>query len=433
MLSVCFLRVKNLNYDEALNYIHSLRYFEKDPSLGRMRKLMDYLGNPQDKLSFIHVAGTNGKGSVCHMLYNVLTENGRNAGLYTSPYIMDFRERFQTSNGMISKQNLSELTVKIKTATDECGISLNEFEFITALAFCCFYESDCDIVVLETGLGGRFDSTNIIKRPLASVITSISLDHTEILGDTVSLIAAEKAGIIKPGCPVVTPMTQNDDALEVIMREAAEKSSDVYTANVNSFKTVRRTKTATELSLGENDKYHLSLIGDYQIENLSVVLECVRILNTKGFSLDSDKVKDGIAHTVIPARMETLCSSPTLIIDGAHNPDGIRNAFSTLEKHGISNCPIVVYAGMKDKDYQSIIEFFCYRVSKLIFTLPDNVRAESPNVLKQMADAVGLESEVIEHSDDAVGYALNIAGENDTVFVCGSFYLAGEVRKVFKN
>ncbi len=422
-----------MNYDEALNYIHSLRHFEKDPSLDRIRKLMNYLGNPQDKLNFIHVAGTNGKGSVCHMLYHILTENGKKVGLYTSPYIVDFRERFQTSNGMISKQDLAELTLKIKTATDECGISLNEFEFITALAFCCFYESDCDIVVLETGLGGRFDSTNIIKKPLVSVITSISLDHTEILGNTVLLIAEEKAGIIKPGCPIVTPMTQNDDAFEVIMREAAERNSDLYTANVNSFKAVRRTKTATELSLGENDKYYLPLIGDYQIENLSVVLECVRILNAKGFSLDSDKVKDGISHTVIPARMETVCSSPTLIIDGAHNPDGIRNAFSTLEKHGISNRPIVVYAGMKDKDYQSIIEFFGGRVSKLILTSPDNIRAENPNVLKRTADAAGVEAEVIEHSDDAVGYALNIAGVNDTVFVCGSFYLAGEVRRIFKN
>lgn len=423
-----------MNYSEAVEYIHSLRHFEKDPSLKRMSRLTELLGNPQDKLQFIHVAGTNGKGSVCFLLYNVLKANGVNAGLYTSPYIEDFRERFQTADeGLISEAELAYLTEKIKCVTKENGLSVNEFEFITALAFCFFAQKGCKAVVLETGLGGRFDSTNIIKKPLVSVITSISLDHTAILGNTVEEIATEKSGIIKAGCPVVTSMNQNPDALQIIIREAAQKGCELLTPNPNAFEIEKRTIHTTELLLGSCDRYILPLIGNFQLENLAVVLECVRILNRFGFLLDNSKVKAGIKQTVIPARMECVCEAPAVIIDGSHNPDGIANAFNTLKQYGISSNPIVVYAGMRDKAYEEILAFFKGRVKKLILTAPDNIRAESPYILKEAADMLGIECEIAEQSRQSLELAFRSASDDDTVFVCGSFFLAGEVRSLLKK
>ena len=195
-----------MNYTEARDYVDATERFGIKPGLERIIKMMAYVGNPQDKLKFVHVAGTNGKGSTSTMLASILTNSGYKTGLFTSPYVIDFRERFMVDGEMISEEEFAEIMTKVRTVNDlleKSGCSLTQFELITAVALLWFVQKECDVVVLECGLGGRLDSTNVIKNPLCSVITKISLDHTDILGDTVEKIAAEKAGIIKPGCPVV--------------------------------------------------------------------------------------------------------------------------------------------------------------------------------------------------------------------------------------
>lgn len=280
-----------MNYNETLSYIHSLNKFGSVLGLERITKLLDKLGNPEKELKFIHVAGTNGKGSTCTMLSSVYIDAGLKTGLYTSPYVIDFRERIQVNGKFIEKECLTVLSDKIK----ETGVVVTEFEFITALAFLYFKEQKCDIVILEVGMGGRFDATNAIENPLCSVITRIDLDHTDYLGDTIEKIAFEKCGIIKKGSPTISYPIQEYGSLTTIQN----RSEKLIVPDINSLRILSSDINGNRF-IYKDTEYYTRLVGKHQIYNALTVIETVREVGLA----DSQNIKLGIANAVLPARIE---------------------------------------------------------------------------------------------------------------------------------
>lgn len=390
-----------MTYDDAVKYYTASPKFLKTLGNEALLKLLSYLENPQDKLSFIHVAGTNGKGSVSLMIAETLSLTGKKIGLFTSPYINRFNERVQINGENIPDSDLVRLTEKIKSAISHLDIELSAFAKITALAFLYFTEQKCDIVVLETGLGGRLDATNVIKKPLISVITRIALDHTEILGDTISKIAVEKCGIIKQNCPVATLKNQDADALSVIS-DFAEKCGSVLI-----------------LSKDKCD-FELGLSGDYQKENAALSEACLRFLG-----IDESLIREGFKKSRWPARFEFVRED--LLIDGAHNPNGVTALLSSLKS---LNRPIhFVTAMMKDKDVEKsakLIDDFGGRITATQIDSPRCIKAED---FKNYFKNANAEPDAIK----AVYSALKNAKDGELVCVLGSLYLAGEIRKEFTN
>ena len=310
-----------MNYEEALSYIHSLLVFGSQPGLERISELLEKLGNPQNKLKFIHVAGTNGKGSTCTMLSSVYKQAGYKTGLYTSPYIVDFRERMQIGGEYIPQDTLARLTKRVK----DTGVVVTEFEFITALAMLWFLEENCDIVILEVGLGGRFDATNIIKAPLCSVIMKIDYDHTAILGDTIEQITAEKCGIIKDNAPTVSYPLQEPAALNVIV----EHNAHTVVPNLNNLEIVSSGIKGNSF-IYNGAEYSTKLIGQHQVYNAITAIEAV---NAAGLKVSQADIVTGIKNAQIPARMELISENPLVFLDGAHNPNGAEAISAFMEKY----------------------------------------------------------------------------------------------------
>ena len=318
-----------MNYTEALEYIHSVNWTFCKPGLERITALCEALGDPQKDLKFIHVAGTNGKGSFCSMTESVLRAAGYKTGLYTSPYIKVFNERMQVCGEMISNEELASLTEYVKPIADAMTDKPTEFELITAIAFEYFKRHKCDVVVLEAGMGGRLDSTNIIREPRLSVITGIALDHTAFLGDTVEKIAAEKAGIIKDKSPI---LWGGDDmsARAVIETTAREKGSEFFFVDYEKLQNINATLDGTTLDFCEHKDIKIALLGLYQPKNTAVVLSAVDILRKEGMDIPESAVKKGLLAARWQARFEILSREPLVIFDGAHNPQGIDSAVMSI-------------------------------------------------------------------------------------------------------
>ncbi len=404
-----------MNYNEALEYIHSLLVFGSQPGLERITELLGKLGNPQDSLKFIHVAGTNGKGSTCTMLSEVYKAAGLKTGLYTSPYIVDFRERMQINGEYIAKEDLARLCERVKAA----GITVTEFEFITALAMLWFYEQKCDIVILEVGLGGRYDATNIIKSPLCSVIMKIDLDHTAVLGDTVEQIAFEKCGIIKDGTPTVTYPLQDEGALAVI-----KENSQKLIIPETEYLTVVSSSIGGNAFVYKGRSYRTRLVGRHQIYNAITVIETV---DAAGININASAVSDGIAAATVPARLELISEKPIVFLDGAHNPNGAQALSDFMRRY---NGDIVAVAGMMaDKNCDGFLKTVLRYCSSLItVTVKENPRSISAEELCQMAGAYISDVTAAEDYDSAIELALKKSGGVKPVFVFGSLYLAGAVR-----
>lgn len=403
-----------MDYNEALNYIHSLERFGSRPGLERIERLLSLLGNPQKDLRFIHVAGTNGKGSTCAMTASALKKAGYKTGLYISPYITCFRERIQVNGEYISEEDLAVLTKKVK----DTGIEVTEFEFITAVAFLYFKMQRCDVVVLETGLGGRLDATNVIPAPLSAVITGIDKDHTGVLGDTIEKIAAEKCGIIKSDCPVFTTHSQKTEAMKVI-----ESFADPITPDPSQLSVIKSDLSGNEF-IYKGEKFNTTLIGKHQIENALLAIE---ILKGCTLPMSLEDIKSGIAETVFPARLELICKNPIVMLDGAHNPHGAAALAEEMCKH--KNVTLIT-GMMADKDCEqvmSIIASCCKRV--ITVTVNENLRSIPAEELALLAS---------NYCDDvyaAQSYreALEKTTEKDTVFIAGSLYLAGGIRELAIN
>lgn len=406
-----------MTYNDALEYIGSRLRFGIKPGLSRTEELLEKLGNPQKKLNCIHVAGTNGKGSVCAMISAVLTASGAKTGLYTSPYISCFRERMQINSEMISEAELSDIIAFIRPYADTID-DITEFELITCAAFLWFYEKKCDVVVLETGLGGRFDSTNIIESPICSVITKIGLDHTSILGSTIEEIAFEKAGIIKSGCPVVSAI-QRDEAMSAISQTAQSHKSPLIKAG--------RCTPLIESISGTDAKYdnmqlHIPLAGSHQLENAAAAIEALRIAG-----IDDNTIISGIANASIPARLEYLEESPSCIIDGAHNPDGADTLAYALDNLTAGRRKIAVIGMLADKDYNDVIAKLAPQFDIAVTADGFSNRELSSEELSRLMDPY-TKTVIGGTFDKALAAAQQLADDNDIIVVCGSLYLAGALR-----
>lgn len=412
-----------MNYNQSVEYIHSLLQFGIKPGLERISMLLSALGDPQEQIKTVHIAGTNGKGSTSTHLANILTSAGYKTGLYTSPYVLSFCERIQINGQTVSEEIIAEAITRVRAEIEKLnadGVVITEFEAITAAAFLCFFELGCEYAVVETGLGGRFDATNVLSSPCACVITSVSFDHTKILGDTLSKIAFEKCGIIKNGVSVITSANQKNEVLDVIRKTASEKNADLIIANPKTALAVSD-KLGETVFLYKNEKYTLRLNGVHQIENAVNAIETARLLG-----VPEKAIKDGTAKTQMLARMEIIGENPLIIRDGGHN-EGCANALRDfILRYGIKNIKMVV-GMMADKDTEKYLKLVCPLCKSVITCTPSNPRAESAENLLKIAEKYCSDCTAEDDPKKAYSRILKSANADDTVLVCGSFYLMSDI------
>lgn len=423
-----------MTYEQVMEKINNLLRFGSKPGLERVTKLVELIGRPDKNLKFIHVAGTNGKGSVCAMLSSVLCRQGYKTGLFISPYIIDFRERMQINGEMIPENEFAEIVEKIYPYVQKMAENneiITEFEFITAIALKWFSEKNCDYVVLETGLGGRLDSTNIITSPLCSVITSISLDHVAVLGNTVEQIAFEKAGIIKPdGKTVYLP--QEDAVNNVIEQVAKNKNNIIYRANSSTIRIIAENIDGMDISYsGKTIKMRLS--GKHQIKNTAVAAAAIKALRDSGVEISPEAELYGIANAFQPARTECICGNPAILLDGAHNPDGIRALREHLDAVQNGKRIIMIIGMLADKDVSASLRLLSGIPAVVITTEPDNPRKMTAQELGELAKAVFPCVEVCNDPQIALNRARGIACDDDIILICGSLYLASQIRAKIIN
>ena len=424
-----------MTYRDAVYKINSLLRFGMKPGLERIQALLDRMGNPQKQLKFVHVAGTNGKGSACALLSSVLREAGYRTGLFTSPYITDFRERFQINGEEIPEETLARILGRLMPMVEEMaerGEVITEFELITALAFQWFYEEKCDVVVLEVGLGGRFDATNVIDTPLAAVIMSISLDHTAILGDTVEQIAFEKCGIVKEGGDVVLYPDQEEGVYGVVAHAVQNHNGRLVLPSPSSVREVSSSIEGTVASY-RDEKYQLPFLGAHQLKNAAAAFAALELLKEKGYRISREAMQAGVARAYIPARMEVLGRSPLVILDGAHNPGAARVLAQALEKYLPHRKIIGVMGMLKDKDSRSSLRSLASLFQALITASPKNPRALPAAELADRAREYCSQVFAEEELSKAICLARKLAGEDGAIVICGSLYLAGEIRPLLLN
>ncbi len=422
-----------MNYSEALEYIHSVCWKGSRPGLDRTIQLLGMMGDPQDKLKFVHVAGTNGKGSFCCMLSSILKEMGYKVGTYTSPFVRYFNERMAINGQMIGNDELAEITEYVKQYAEKMDDVPTEFELITAIGFEYFKRNNCDIVVLETGMGGRLDSTNVIKDPLLSVITGISLDHTGFLGNTLGEIAAEKAGIIKKGCPVVYGGCIGE-AFDVIENTAKEKSSEFYFATRESFSDIDFSLKGCTLSSPEYKDLFVSLVGEYQPSNIATVLKAVSVLNDRGIKITEQAVRLGMSKAYWPARFEIINEKPLIIYDGAHNPEGLRACIDSVKRFFGEQKVNVLSGVMADKDISEMLPVIKEVANKAFTVTPDNPRSMKSEVYAKHFNDFGIEAFPFETIEEGVRGAIT-ASEKDgcPIIALGTLYMYGDVRDALEN
>ncbi len=431
-------RTSAMTYEQALEYIHSVCWKGSRPGLERITELCERLGNPQDKLKFIHVTGTNGKGSTCAMTESVLRAAGYRTGLFTSPYVKHFNERMAVNGQSVSNERLAFVTSVVKTHADAMQDSPTEFELITAIAFVLFELEECDIVVLEAGMGGRLDSTNVIKNSVLSVITGVALEHTEYLGDTIEKIAAEKAGIIKPGCPVLyggpdfnAPETDENGqrtAFAVIKEKASELGSELHITEYDKLNVLKATLEKTTLEYGRYKNIEIPLLGLYQPQNCAKCLEIIDVLRTAGYDISAKAIRKGLKKTVWHARFEKLSEKPLVLYDGSHNPDGIEVAIKTIRHYFGENKVNILVGVMADKDYEGMMGALAPLVNKAFAVTPDNPRALPANELKNTFDGLGVSSIAFNSLPAGVKKAVAESKKTGTPLVClGSLYMYAEV------
>lgn len=420
-----------MTYENALNKIHSLLSFGSRPGLDRIKRLLELMGNPQDNLKFIHVAGTNGKGSVCQMISSVLTEQGYKTGLFISPYITDFRERIQINGKMISEEMLIdavENTFPLLEELSKQDCIITEFEYVMALEFYIHNKEKCDVVVLETGLGGLLDCTNVIKPPLCSVITTIGIDHTAVLGNTLEEITLQKCGIIKSGSFAVTS-AQAPSGAAVIEENAREKSVPLYKSESSQITLLSTDIEKTVFKYG-NTEITLNLTGLHQMENAKTALTALENLRCKGLlDISDESIKNGFKSAVNPARLEVISKKPLVILDGAHNPNGINALKKSLDYYIKDSKKICIMGMLKDKDSLSSIKLLENTFEEIITVPINNPRSLTETELSEKCKGHFKKVSPVKDIYLAFDYAFEKAKkENLSLIICGSLYLAGEIR-----
>lgn len=423
-----------MTINEAIDYIHSVNGLFCKPGLSRIRTLCEGLGDPQKDLKFIHVTGTNGKGSFCEMLTAVLTEAGLRVGRFTSPYLRYFNERIAIGSEPISDEALCRLVERVRPVADAMEDKPTEFELISALGFLYFKEMGCEVVVLEVGMGGRYDSTNVIDEALLSVFTGVALDHIAFLGDTVEKIAAEKAGIIKEGCPVLSAVTECGPAA-VIEAEAKAKHAPYAVLDKSSLRIKKCDLSGTVLDFGEHKDIEISLLGLYQPDNASLVLSAIDVLHGIGLSIPEDAVRRGMKAAYWPGRFEILKKEdPLILYDGAHNAQGIAAAVKSL-RHYFGEKRLTVLTGvLKDKDYGAIAKDLATVGAQAFTFTPSNPRALDAKAYAQVLKEKGIGATACASLKDAYENAFADARKNERPLVClGSLYTYKDLMDYIKN
>ncbi len=420
-----------MDYNEARAYIQSAVKFGSKLGLDTITALCARLGDPQDKLPFVHVAGTNGKGSTCAMISSILLKAGHKPGLFLSPHIAEHRDSLFVGGEMMPETAFAETMTEVKAAADALareGINATEFELLTAAAFVWFCRSGCGIAVLETGLGGRLDATNVVKTTRVSVITAVTMDHMQYLGNTLEKIAREKCGIIKPGSVTVSCADQPQEALSVIKAAAEERENDIIIPDPGQ--------------IGYNDlgldgikicyrgiEAHLKLPGRHQAGNAAAAIEAARALRERhGYHISDDAIRLGLEAAYLPARQEVLCGRPLVLLDGAHNLKGVQALAETVKAHLKGRRTAVVMGMLRDKQYDECIGIMARLCGKLFAVRPDNARALAAQEVAQAARAYGCDAAAYGDADAAVRDALDYCGPEGAVVICGSLYMANRMR-----
>lgn len=424
-----------MEYNDTLKKIHSFERLGMKLGLDRMQKLLGLMGNPEKKLKFIHVAGTNGKGSVCTMLASVMEQGGYKTGLYTSPAVIDFRERIKVNGQMIKKNSLTKITnniINVLESIDDEDFKITEFELVTAIAFEYFFEEKCDVVVLETGLGGRFDATNVIEHPLLSVITSISFDHTKILGDTLEKIAFEKCGIIKEKCDVVVYPDQEAGVMDVIRNQAELKKSKVFIPDLDKVKIVGEGLFTGTKVLFDGLEYHMNFVGKHQINNLCTALKALKILG-KRFNISQAAIFQGIDKAKVPARTEILLKNPLIILDGSHNISSVSALYDVVTQYAKGKNLKAIVGMLADKDVEASFSKILPIFKEVSIVSPNSFRALSVQNALSIALKYNKNSKSYDSLENAIEQAVSSLQDNDALIMFGSLYLSSEIKKIFKQ
>ena len=415
-----------------------VQYDESTFKLDDMRTLLGALGNPQDKVSLVHVAGTVGKGSTVAMLSAMLRGNGYTVGEYTSPHLTDIRERVVVDGEMISEESFTEILKDVVAAAKKEKLTPTFFELITAVAFKQFAEQAIDIAIIETGLGGRLDSTNVIT-PLISLITKIDLDHTNILGNTVEEIAREKAGIFKPSVPAIS--AHQSEEVTAVLKECAEESRTQVRIIANDIEFSARFgggidgKQHTRICVITEDSQYMHipvpLYGEHQATNCALAISAIDQLKKLGYEFEDLALYNSLAQTKLEGRMETVWHRPKIIVDGAHNPTALQTLIKSIGAHIPYDSMVCVFGCCQDKDVDGMLQRISLGADKIIFTKAQgNPRAAEPKVLqRQFAEISGKMTQVANTLPEALEIAAQAASRDDLICVMGSFYLVGETKK----
>ena len=421
-----------MNAEQAIAYIHSICWKGSIPGLGRTQELLEKMGNPEKKLKFVHIAGTNGKGSTAAMTASILSKAGYRTGLYTSPYIYRFHERIQVDGVEISDEDLTEITEYVKPLADSMAQSPTEFELVCCIAFEYFYRKKCDIVVLEVGMGGAWDATNVIEVPEVAVITNIGLDHTEYLGDTVEKIAETKSGIFKPhGHAVVYRSTPSVEA--VYERVCAERDVSLRKADFDGLVLKAHTLEGQVFDCGSRKNLVLPLLGDHQLHNASVVLSIADTLIGEGWKISEQNIYDGIRDVRWPGRFDIVCRKPLFIIDGGHNPQCIEALVKNIRDYLAGKKVVALTGVLADKDYADMYKPVMPLVDRFVCITPPNPRKLEAEQLARYLRKAGAQAQASESILDGVKQAMDLAGEDGVVLCFGSLYSIGGIRDALKD
>lgn len=416
-----------MNAAEAIEYIHSVCWKGSIPGLGRTQELLAKMGNPEKKLKFVHIAGTNGKGSTAAMTASILRKAGYKTGLYTSPFIYRFHERMQVDGVEISDEDLAAVTEYVKPLAQSMTESPTEFELVCCIAFEYFYRQNCDIVVLEVGMGGAFDATNVIEAPEVAVITNIGLDHTEVLGDTVEKIAETKSGIFKDGGRAVvyrsTPSVE-----EVYERICAERNVRLKKADFEGLNLRSHSLEGQIFDCGERKELFLPLLGDHQLHNAAVVLSIADSLIEGGWNISEENIRDGLRDTRWPGRFDIMQRDPLFIIDGGHNPQCIEALVKNIRDYLTGRKLIVLTGVLADKDYADMYKpVMAYAREFVCITPPSPRKLEAAELAEHLRQA-GATATACDSIEDGVRTAIEKAGKDGVVLSFGSLYSIGAIR-----
>lgn len=416
-----------MNATEAIEYIHSVCWKGSIPGLGRTQELLAKMGNPEKDLKFVHIAGTNGKGSTAAMTASILRKAGYRVGLYTSPFIYRFHERMQVDGVEISDEDLAAVTEYVRPFAQSMAESPTEFELVCCIAFEYFRRQSCDIVVLEVGMGGQFDATNVIESPEVAVITNIGLDHTEVLGDTVEKIAETKSGIFKDGCHAV--VYRSAPSVEAVYeRICKERNVRLTKADFESIRLRSHGLEGQIFDCGSRQALFLPLLGDHQLHNAAVVLSVADALIQRGWKITEDHIRDGLRDTRWPGRFDIMRHDPLFIIDGGHNPQCIEALVKNIRDYLTGKRLIVLTGVLADKDYADMYKPVMAFAQKFVCITPPNPRRLPAAELAAHLRANGAEAIACDSTEEGVATAIREAGSDGVVLSFGSLYSIGSIR-----